>query len=374
MKRTLALPFALLLLSSLASFSLAGCTYRARAGSQESTDGQNAETADTAVAGSHWYYFSDTGIHAAINPQDIPARKFKPWTEAVRVADSCEIDGTPSFLINRLGIMTTASGSGAAALHQEQSLFPASTAGALYRSNGETLVRLYRSSFFSDAAKSGADNACIARYENSSGTFSPLLAPVDFGLTASAQCVALDRIGSMWYASFKDESAGKVDFTYLEFPAIPANKSDGFSGIQRISKEDYQKSVTPFAFSDAPEALVTLLAGIPEATPFSLRVHSASGEAAQTYVRTGMGTEVEGSALVSGKERAALFADGSFYFSPSATGGKVSRLQLPALSRGYVYTDFVIAGKKILAAWEEQRFFETGRAGLLEISIPDEVY
>lgn len=372
MKRTLALPFTLILLLSLASLSLAGCTYRARAGSPESTDGQSADAADTAVTGSHWYYFSDTGIHAAVNPQDIPARKFKPWTEAVRVADSCEIDGTPSFLINRLGIMTTASETGAAALHQEGSLFPASTAGALYRSNGETLVRLYRSSFFSDAA--GAGTACIARYETSSGTFSPMLAPVDFGLTPSAQCVALDRIGSMWYASFKDELAGKVDFTYLEFPSIPANKSDGFSGMQRISKEDYQKSVTPFAFADAPEALVTLLAGIPDATAFSLKVHSASGESAQTYVRAGTGTEVEGSALVSGKERAALFADGSFYFSPSASGGKVSRLQLPALSRGYVYTDFVIAGKKILAAWEEQRFFETGRAGLLEISIPDEVY
>ena len=90
-------------------------------------------------------------------------------------------------------------------------------------------------------------------------------------------------------------------------------------------------------------------------------------------MREGTGTPVEGRALVSGHETAAPFADGSFYFRPAKSDAKVAHLQLPALSRGYVYTDFVIAGKKILAAWEEQRFFETGRAGLLEITLPDAV-
>ncbi|HNY18180.1 MAG TPA: hypothetical protein PK542_06855 [Treponemataceae bacterium] len=374
MKRTPVLLLAVLLSMSLAPLCVTGCTYRNQAGAKDSDAGKSAEPEKAAAS---WYYFSDTGIHAATSPQEIPARKFTPWTEAVRVADACVIDGTPAFLINHLGIMTTATESGAAALHQEGSLFPASTAGGIYRSGESTLVRLYRNTFFSDGkAASGSDsaNACIARYEGASGTFTPILSAPDFGLSKTAQCVALDRIGSMWYASFKDESAGKVDFAYLEFPALPTEKANGITGMRRISKDDYQKSVTPFAFKDAPEALVTLLAGIPADTAFNLKVHSPSAEAAETFVRDGTGTPVEGTALVSGEETAALFADGSFYFRPAKSDAKVAHLQLPALSRGYVYTDFVIAGKKILAAWEEQRFFETGRAGLLEISIPDGVY
>ncbi len=371
MKRTIALLVSLALAVSLASVALAGCTYKNSAGIRDAS-GANAASPDAAtVSGSHWYYFSDSGIHAAASPQEIPARNFRPWTEAVRVADSCVIDGSPVLLINRLGIMTAGTENGGAALHRDEGLFPSYTAGGLYRSEGNTLVRLYRNSFFSDGA---ASTSCLARFDGNSGSFTPLLASADFGLSATAQCVALDRIGSMWYASFKDEKDGKVDFTYLEFPAIPASGGKGVEGTRRVSKDDYQKSVTPFPFKDAPESIATLLAPIPEGTAFSLKVRSESADAAQTFVRDGSGTPVEGSAFVSRKGTAALFADGTFYFRPADSGKAASVLRLPTLSRGYVYTDFVLAGKKILAAWEEQRFFETGRAGILEISIPDEVY
>jgi len=368
MKRTFAL------LSSLILIASTGCTYRSRAGSSDSGSSQAAD-APSAISGSHWYYFSDSGIHAASSPKEIPARVFRPWTEAVRVADSAVISGEPALLINRLGIMTTGTGTEAPALHREASLFPANTAGGIYRSGDSTLIRLYRSRFFADgkADASLPATACLARYDG--GSMTPFLSAPDFGLAASAQCVALDRIGSMWYASFKEESASRVDFTYLEFPSLPdKGNTEGIAGIKRISNETYQKSVSPFAFTDAPQGLVSLLAGIPADTAFSLRVHSRSGESSQTFIKDGEGTPVQGTAFVSGNGTAALFADGSFYFNPESSGGKITRLKLPTLSRGYVYTDFVLTGKKILAAWEEQRFFETGRAGLLEISIPDEVY
>lgn len=48
--------------------------------------------------------------------------------------------------------------------------------------------------------------------------------------------------------------------------------------------------------------------------------------------------------------------------------------KLPPLSGGYRYTGFLVSGTVLLAAWEEQRFYETGRAGILEIPLPNEVY
>jgi hypothetical protein len=376
MKRPLALLISLVLIVS------AGCTYRSQAGSSSSmAKGKSAddEAGPESVPISHWFYFSDAGIHAAATPQEIPARTFRPWTEAIRVSDASTISGEPALLINRLGIMTTGNGSGAPSLHTAP-LFPACTAGGIYRSGNDTLVRLYRNSFFSDAkapAPSG-EGVCLVRFDGKLGTFAPTLSAASFGLASSAQCVALDRVGSMWYASFKDESAGKVDFAYLEFPALPEGSRETATGIvdgmRRISSEDYQKSVAPFAFKDAPEALAQLLAGIPAGTAFTVKFHSLALESAQTFIKDGDGTPVNGTAFASDEESAALFADGTFYFRPGKTDGAVSVLQLPALARGYVYTDFVMIGRKLLAAWEEQRFFETGRAGLLEISIPDEVY
>lgn len=375
MKHTLALLAALLLVTA------AGCTYRHTAGASGSDNNGNTGNQSGVSSASGWYYFSDTGIHAASNPSEIPAKAFKPWTEAVRVADAAVINGMPSLLINKLGIMTTGSNSESPALHTSTELFPSNTAGGIYKPENGTFVRLYRNSFFSGkngkADENKTDSPCLARYEQDKGIFTSYLTASNFGLPKEAQCVALDRIGSMWYASFKNEHDGKVEFTYLEFAAIPEKKDDpgsvDLSGVQKISSDSYQKSVTPFSFKDAPEQLASILSDIPAGTGFSLKVYSPDGESAQSYVKAGEGTPVDGTAFVSDAKTAVLFADGTFYYRADNASGKAQVLHLPSLTRGYVYTSFILTGNRLLAAWEEQRFFETGRAGLLEITLPDAV-
>ncbi len=350
-----------------------------------------AKTADEPVAslknnGTLWYYFSDSGIHPAQNPSDIPARTFVPWTEAVRVSDAAIVNKIPSLLINRLGLMTSGTGNGASALHTD-SLFSSNTAAAIYNTGTETGIRLYRNSFFSGSGNSAAGGAqetsvCIARYNPETGTFSVALKASDLELPENAQCVALDRIGSMWYAAFKYEKDSKVQFSYLEFESFPERKEGSgpleLSGIRKISSETYQKSVAPFSFPDAPDSLKSVLSGLPQTTAFNLRVYTPVSKSAQTYARgndhAGETKVVDGTAFVSDEKTAVLFADGTFYYRRDNTAEKTQILQLPVLSNGYVYTNFILTGKSLLVAWEEQRFFETGRAGLLEISIPDAVY
>ncbi len=360
----------ILLLTAIACAVLSsGCTGRSAPGTGTA---DTAPEAKTEQKSSGWYYFSDSGIHSAANPSDIPPRTFKPWTEAVRVADAAIISNAPSLLINRLGLLTAAPGSSAFALKSD-SLFTSATAGGLYRTDYGAAVRMYRNSFFSDSASSGS-GPCLALYDESKQSFAAGLNARDLGLGESAQCVALDRIGSVWYASFKNETGGKVDFTYLEFPSFPLRNPEtgtyDLSGVRRISSDAYQRSVAPFGWKNAPDQLKELLIQIPDTTGLSIRVYSRSAKSTQVYVRASEAQAVEGTAFVSDDKTAALFADGTFYYKADNSSAKIGVLKLPQLATGYVYTWFVLTEKTLLAAWEEQRFFETGRTGLFETPLP----
>ena len=105
-----------------------------------------------------------------------------------------------------------------------------------------------------------------------------------------------------------------------------------------------------------------------------MKVYSLDGKATQTYLRKGEGTPVDGTAFIGDGQTAILFADGTFCFQGKGADGKQQTLKLPALSTGYVYSSFLISGKSLIAAWEEQRFFETGRAGILVTTLPDTIY
>jgi len=324
-------------------------------------------------SGPAWYWFSDAGIHRAESPATIPGRAFEPWTEAIRVADAAILEGTPSLLINHLGVL--APGSAGTGLHVDSSRFPNHTAAGFYRTESGTAIRFYRNSIFAEDTKSGI---ALAGYDPASGSLSDLLFAADLGVPGQAQCVALDRVGSMWYAAFKNDQDGKVEFIYLEFPSFPVrNPENGaydLSAFRKLDTTAYQESVAPFSWGSAPEQLRAMLSSIPTETALSVRIHSRSARAPQVYVREGTGDPLTCRAWVSDDATSALFADGTFYFRADNSTDSVKTMRLPALSRGYSYGEYVLIGKKLVVAWEEQRFYETGRAGLLEIQLPDVLY
>ena len=221
------------------------CRGRSSSHSQQEPSFNKSEISEaTKETGSHWFYFSENGIHSVSSPSAIPATPFKPWTEAIRVSDVAMINSSPVLLINHLGIMTSGTPGSPPALHKD-SLFTGNTAAGIYKTDTGAAIRLYRNSFFSESKNNNANLTCLALYDALAGTFTPLLRANDFGLNETNQCVALDRIGSRWYASFKDESSNKVDFTYLEFENFPlcdTNTSTFInSGTRKISSD--RKSV-----------------------------------------------------------------------------------------------------------------------------------
>ncbi|MBN1615859.1 MAG: hypothetical protein JW875_01000 [Spirochaetales bacterium] len=347
--------------------SFSACS--SRSGDKDQTAADTSVTPAIETTRSGWYYLSEQGIHSVSSPAVIPAREFTPWTESPRVSDMAVINGRPSFLINRIGVMSGSANGLQSALHAHPEQFSSVTAAGFIQTNGKTGIRVYTNSFFAAPQGVGPQDVFLLYYAPVSGMVTPWLTVQEMGLDPLNQCVALDQVGSMWYASFKKESNEKITFTYLEFDSFPLAATS-----RKIDADSYRRAVSPFPFSGIPEGIKTLLSSIPESTPLLLSVYSPTRMGVQYWAREGEGAPLEGKAVTYQDQSAVLFPDGTLYLAADGMSQSGKTLRLPRLAEGYIYTYFMISGSKLVAAWEERRFFETGRAGLLEIPLPDGIY
>ncbi len=328
----------------------------------------DASVSSGSDAPSGWYYFSKGGIHQAASSAAIPPAGFVPWTEATRVVDMTEIQGKPAFLINKLGIMVGGAG---ASLYRLPEAYASSTLGGFVREDGQTGIRAYRNTTFSEAS-APFPGPFLLRFFPETGRFDPWALPADLGANPESMCVALDRIGAMWYASFKRERDARVEFLYLEFERFPSGQAGGETPAVRVINADaWRSAVRPFSIAELPEPLARLFDSIPPTAALTVRARAKDAHAAQTWAREGPGEPIAAEAIVSDAGAAALFQDGTFVVRTDADS---RAFKLPRLAAGYSYGCFMITGSTLLAAWEERRFFETGRAGLLEIALPDGIY
>lgn len=364
---------------SLIAFIL--CSSCARGAKGESATQTENDPAATVVS-SGWYYLTEAGIHAAQSPADIPQASFKPWTESVRAVDMAYIDGRPAILVNRLGVMLGKTSQEGAIFHRLPREFADATAGGFVVQDGEYGVRLYRNeTFYRNGGENGnaGGNAShtpdvipfLLRFGGQSGVFEPWLYARDLGASEIAHCVALDRVGPKWYASFKSETSSRVDFTYLEFDSLRIGESSVKPAIRAIDADSWREAVRPFAFSELPSALAALFVSVPDDTALSIRARGLTEGFAAVWTREGEGQSLTVEAIVAKRQAAALFSDGTFIVS---NGSDAKAFKLPKLSPGYAYGVFMITAGSLVAAWEEQRFFETGRTGLLEIALPEGIY
>ncbi len=332
---------------------------------------ENNTAPENAVPGTGrpWYYLTEQGIHAAASPSDIPPRPFVAWTEAVRVADTAVLPDGPVFLINRLGIMTPGSENLSPVLATEPSFFFGKTAAGFVLTGNHTAVHTYRNSFFADKATRAPDTFLV-RYEPFTTAFSPLSHISNLALPEGTQCSGLDLVGDRWYGAFKIEQDNQVDFQYRIFSVMPPEQDPDPAGITFITAAEYRNAVAPRPLSDLPEQIFTLLSRIPDDISLSIKLYPSRKGTTTTYLRGTSEHSRNGYAIDTGSSQAVLFSDGTLYIRQKT----VRIFKLPALAAGYQYTGFLISGTVLLAAWEEQRFFETGRAGILEIMLPDGVY
>ncbi len=367
-------------------YTLTCCTGCAESNNRDtSVSGDGDGSASSSM---NWFYFDDEGNLTEIeNPSMIPAVEFKPWTEATAVLDSGFSGQEPVLLVNKKGLVspdmlipdTPVLETESDALHPATAdgIFPSAeklssgTSVALLTENGKTFIRFYRNSVFSGNTSLQPVSLYSCEDVSPFGIGDAVYA-ADFGAKENSQCVSLNYTGDPgepWIAAFKSslDKGGGFLFEYLALSSLPV--SSGFKS-RVVSAGDFQASIEKSTKKPVPEPFEDFLALVPSSYGVSLKISGKDFPASCTFVSGGDKSRIfEGCGFLTDDTVATLFSDGTLYLASRNGNSRLRTIRLPVLNRGYIYTSFVVSGHKILAGWEERRFFETGRSGILAVSL-----
>ena len=147
--------------------------------------------------------------------------------------------------------------------------------------------------------------------------------------------------------------------------------------------DTFRECKKQIAYKDAPDRIKKLLAGFDTKLPFEITVKNAGGFSPRVYaneVSNSSEKALQATAILSQSWSAALFEDGTLILEGALPGHHILRsgmpvaIRLPKLPVGFVYSDFVISGTTLYAAWEETTFYKTGRAGFLQVNLDRTLY
>lgn len=334
-----------------------------------------------------WAYFTKDGINEIDSPADVPSTIFRPWTETIRISGAARINNKSYFLINRLGLAILPE-----SLDKEPEIitdvmyFTDTTASNLVSVENNPVFHVYRNSFFNSKA-SESPLPFLIQYRTENKIFFPLLRVTDLELNKSAETVHLMYNGNLWTAAFKTSNSEKIDFNYIQFfsyePLISLTGTPKPEQIQKneLSIDLFKKIVCNYEFADSPERVQKLLAQIPQKFALNLFYSSEQTGTPINYVRTGESPFVfKGNVKDFGTCIMALFEDGTTYFSGALQNSQILRngkpvaFRLPKLPQGFIYSDFVVSGSILYAAWEEEFFYQTARSGFIAVDLKRLLY
>ena len=380
------------ILSVMLFFTFYSCK---KAEKTESEQEQTTEITETPVEETvkyipvlRWSCFTKDGIQEIESPADIPTTIFRPWTETLRVAGAAKINNKSYFLINRLGLaLLPDSLEKQPELITDAMYFTDTTASNLVSVENNPVFHVYRNSFFNSKA-SESPLPFLIQYRDENKIFFPLLRVTDLELNPTAETVHLMYDGSSWTAAFKTSTKEKIDFNYLQFFSYePLISLTGMPKPGQIQKQElsidlFKQIVCNYEFEKAPERVRKLLAQIPQKFSLDLYYSSEKSGTPVNYVRQG----AENSLLFKGTVKdfgtciISLFEDGTTYFSGALPNNYILRngkpvvFRLPKLPKGFIYNDFVISGSILYAAWEEEFFYQTARAGFISVDLKKLLY
>ena len=349
---------------------------------QRSASAVSAELSST----HHWKYFSageggSVELKNADAVSDIPVAVFKPWTEAVRVADFGLHHQNAAFLINKCGLYPISALQSTAQLPVGHELLSHVTAGDLYTVNGEYFIRIYQNSIF---LSHGTENTYFLLRTDSEGKNYATAADVmRLHLPKTAQCKSLEQAGGQWYASFKADNGADISFFYVrcaDFTALM--QDDAYKHIEQLSAEALRAACEPPLYNRMPDLIKELADTIENNRDLYLKVFAEDSAHGTVFLKparkrsssTEETVPINGYAVQyrqnGGKQKAAiLLPDGTLLLN--AEGNERRSAQLPSLPENFSYTAFSISDTAITAAWEESAFYEVGRAGIFTAALSE---
>ena len=382
-------------LVALVVLCLGGCKKK----TQNQSD--KVEILDIKSKGNHtWYYFTQDGFAKVDSLKDVPLAKSQPYTEAVRISSAnnaasagSEFGNKAYALVNRLGVLCFKDDD--ISIAKDISVFSNRTAGNLVFMNDTPVFSVYKSSFFNETAnsreKNTGDSLFLIQFDDTAKISYPIINCTN--LTDEPGCQVTDFVwnGTEWFCCLKNEEQReqKIDFTYIKFTlqapllSITPVNADDLVLIKPSTAAEFRDAMRIKDYGLAPQRIKTMLNNFASTIPFVLEVKSAGGASSVMYENTPAGVmeqELNAKAVIAQSWSAVLFEDGTLFIEGALPGkhilraGKPVAIRLPKLEQGYVYSDFVISGTTLYAAWEQTDFYKVSASGFLSVDLNSTLY
>lgn len=338
-----------------------------------------------------WFYFTNSGCEQTDKIQNVPQVLFEPWTEAKRISSANCVSNIAFGIVNRLGVLCFENDD--FYLSKDENLFSNRSAGNLVFLNETPIFSLYKSSFFNDTistqnVNNETDNHLfLIQFDNEAKISYPLINCENICLEPNSEITDFVWDGLNWICSAKSISQTKNSFTYLSFaPTVslitlsPATAKGNLS-IQPISVEQFRDAKKQFNYSEVPERVKKILSSFSTDIPFNIEVKTCGGNSPKEYInRPNEQLPLKATVILAESWSAALFEDGTLFIEGALEGKHILRngrpvvIRLPVLPENFVYSDFVITGTSLYAAWEETSFYKIGRSGFLYVDLENTLY
>lgn len=391
--------FYVVLLSVLCTLAFTACSKK-----EKKTASTSSEILQIKPDGaSHkWYYFTQDGFAAVDKPRNAPFAGSVPYTEALRIscAGNAVNSGSDSSnrafaLVNRLGVLCFQGSQ--MSIAKDISVFADRTASNLVFINDKPVFSVYKSAFFNDTIDSIAyknnaqEHLFLIQFDDDSKICYPLLNCSNLTQEPDSEVTDYYWDGTDWFCSLKRIAGadGRTTFSYVKFrptasllSVSPVSASE-LIRVSTSSSSEFRSAMSVKEYSKAPERIRKMLEGFSSTVPFILEVRSAGGNSPRVYENlTGDSAqqELKAKAIISQSWSAALFEDGTLFIEGALQGkhilrgGKPVAVRLPKLDKGYVYSDFVISGTMLYAAWEETDFYKINRSGFISVDLDSTLY
>lgn len=383
----------ILILALCFVFFTTGCS-----GKKDTTVEQKVDFVEVPEVNHFWYYFTENDFVQTEKPQYAPVVVKKAWTEAVRISSAnsfgvSENENSKGLaIVNRLGVICFENEN--VILCRDDILFKDRTAGNLGFWNETPIFSVYKSSFFNDTVLNPVyknDDSLhffLVQFDENAKISYPLVNSNN--LVGNLNCEVTDFTwnGEEWICSVKTVDGAKTSFSYVKWKPLvpllsvtPAKASEEISVVE-VSADEFRKSKEIMDYDYAPERIKKMLKGFSDNTAFYLEVKSAGGNSVRKYYNQCAASteELYARAVIDQSWSCVLFEDGTLFIEGALPGkhilrgGKSVAIRLPKLPAGFLYSEFVISGTTLYAAWEESSFYEVGRSGFIKINLDKTLY
>ncbi|HVP20014.1 MAG TPA: hypothetical protein VMU36_13565 [Spirochaetia bacterium] len=318
-----------------------------------------------------WLQLQSTVFQTVAAPDASPPVPSLPWTVQSRVADMAFLGDVVYLAINGAGLAAIdpdASGALKFSYHYDTSIFPHRTITTLIPRHGDLMIHLYYNALLNDAKPGDLllRGISLVTFLPGQRDFAFLIPPYqkknpEWEAVGFAP-ISEDEFDFEW----KYTDTSETRFVYTRYRAdmqveAGSNRDAYIAALGTPALEGPDVPPSYSAFFEDCRSRLTMPAGT--ALHFKVRFRRLP---VQRYFRSGPDQD---SILVihvldeNGTLRA-LLPGGQVLEKPAGVGSSRT-IALPELPAGFRYTDLLKKDDSLIVTWEEARFTEVGRAGIL---------